>query len=106
MLWICHFELLEQEVVCYMFIRVVACFPIQLRHRQQRLFKPLRRILYINEGIPLKKQLKLTDNDWELDEEIAQRLRDVIENIGLDEENTEHKAFTDAVVLLDEDEWE
>lgn len=56
--------------------------------------------------IPLRKQWKLTDNEWELDEEVTQRLHDLMENIGLDTEDSEHKALSDAIVLLDEDEWE
>lgn len=56
--------------------------------------------------IPLRKQWKLTDNEWELDEEVTQRLHDLMENVGLDTEDSEHKALSDAIVLLDEDEWE
>lgn len=56
--------------------------------------------------IPLRKQWKLTDNKWELDEEVTQRLHDLMENVELDTEDSEHKALSDAIVLLDEDEWE
>lgn len=56
--------------------------------------------------IPLRKQWKLTDNEWELDEEVTQRLHDLMENVGLDTEDSEHKAPSDAIVFLDEDEWE
>lgn len=56
--------------------------------------------------IPLKKQWKLTDNEWELDEEVTQRLHNLMENVGLDTEDSEHKALSDAIVILDEDEWE
>ena len=56
--------------------------------------------------IPLRKQWKLTDNEWELDEEVTQRLHNLMENVGLDTEDSEHKAPSDAIVLLDEDEWE
>lgn len=56
--------------------------------------------------IPLRKQWKLTDNEWELDEEVTQRLHNLMENVGLDTEDSEHKALSDAIVILDEDEWE
>lgn len=54
----------------------------------------------------MRKQWKLMDNEWELDEEVTQRLHDLMENVGLDTEDSEHKAPSDAIVLLDEDEWE
>lgn len=55
--------------------------------------------------IPLKKQWKFTDNEPELDEEVTQRLHDLMENVGLDTEDSEYKAPSDVIVHIDEDEW-